>query len=166
MNRPKTRRTISRPPLLLGVAVKSANEIVTELLEAKTVDDIAKLGDEVYLCKALNEVYAPFVLTVDTYEKLFAGVEAIRRSLRCVRSYPFINRQAEAIFALTELEGRKRNRRLGFTDAMYKDRTLSRQWYRSIAQLVHSDKNGGDSAPMQLLKDLYEMMTHETAPED
>lgn len=143
-----------------------SREIVAELLEAKSVNDLASLGSEADLCKALNEIYHPFELSADTYEKLFAAIEAIQGSLSNLKSYPFVSRQAEAVFALTELEGKERNVRLGFTDAMYKDSTLSRQWYKSIAQLVHSDKIGGDPSPMQLLKDLYEMITHEPAPEE
>lgn len=146
--------------------MKPSEKIFAELFEAKSINDLASLGSEGDLCKLLNQVYHPFRLDADTYEKIFAAIKAIRGSLSNLRSYPFVSRQAEAVFALTELEGKQRNDRLGFTEAMYKDRILSRQWYRSIAQLVHSDKIDGDPGPMQLLKDLYEMITHEPAPEE
>lgn len=146
--------------------MKSSKEIVAELLEAKTVEDLERLGSQTDLCKALNEVYRPFELSADTYEKLFAAVEAIRSSLLNLNSYPFVSRQAEAVYSLTELEGKKRNDRLGVTDAMYKDKPLARQWYKSIVQLVHSDKIGGGPGPIQLLKKLYEKIAHEPAPEE
>lgn len=146
--------------------MKPSEENFAELFEVKSISDLAKLGSAVDLCKLLNEVYYPFKLDGDTYETIFAAVKAVRESLSNLKSYPFVSRQAEAVFALTELGGKERNVRLGFTDAMYKDTLLSRQWYKSIAQLVHSDKIDGDPGPMQLLKDLYEMITHEPAPEE
>ena len=146
--------------------MKSSKEIVAALLEAKTVKALEQLGSQADLCKALNEVYRPFELSADTYEKLFAAVEAIRSSLLNLKSYPFVSRQAEAVYSLTELDGKKRNERLGVTDVMFKDKSLARQWYRSIAQLVHSDKIGGDRGPIQSLNKLYEKITHEPAPEE
>lgn len=146
--------------------MKSSKEIVAALLEAPKVEDLEPLGSPADLCKALNEVYHPFELSADTYEKLFAAVEAIRSSLLNLKSYPFVSRQAKAVYSLTELEGKKRNDQLGVTDDMYEDKPLARQWYRSIAQLVHSDKIGGDRVPYQLLKKLYEKITHEPAPEE
>lgn len=146
--------------------MKSSKQIVAALLEAKKVEDLRRLGSEADLCKALNEVYRPFELSADTYEKLFAAVEAIRSSLLNLKSYPFVSRQAEAVYSLTELEGKQRNDRLGITEAMYDDKPLARHWYRSIAQLVHSDKVDGDRGPYQLLKKLYEKITHEPAPDE
>lgn len=146
--------------------MKSSKEIVAALLEAQKIEDLERLGSQADLCKALNEVYHPLELSADTYETLFAAVEAIRSSLLNLTSYPFVSRQAEAVYSLTKLEGMKRNDQLGVTDAMYEDKPLARQWYKSIAQLVHSDKIGGDRAPYQLLKKLYEKITHEPAPEE
>lgn len=146
--------------------MKTSKEIVAELIDAKKVEELEQLGGVAELCVALNEVYQPFELSADSYEKIFAAVEAIRASLLNLKSYPFVSRQAEAVYSLTELEGSKRNDRLGVTDAMYEDKSLARQWYKSIAQLVHSDKIGGDRQPIQSLKKLYEKVTHEPAPED
>ncbi|RQM49325.1 hypothetical protein EHZ19_06700 [Paraburkholderia bannensis] len=146
--------------------MNSSKEIVAALFEAKKVEDLERLGSQADLCTALNEVYHPFELSADTYEKLFSAVEAVRSSLRNLNSYPFVSRQAAVVYNLTELEGAKRNERLGVTDAMYDDKALARRWYKSIAQLVHSDKVGGDSGPMQSLKKLYEKITHEPAPEE
>jgi hypothetical protein len=146
--------------------VKSSKEIVAALLEAKEVEDLKPLGSQADLCKALNEVYHPFELSADTYEKLFAAVEAIQSSLLNLKSYPFVSRQAKAVFSLTELEGKNRNDQLGVTEAMFEDKALARQWYKSLAQLVHSDKVDGDRGPFQLLQKLYEKITHEPAPEE
>lgn len=150
----------------IGIAVTPSKEIVAALFEAKKVEDLEELGSQHELRKALNEVYRPFELSADTYEQIFAAVEAIRSSLLDLKSYPFVNRQAQAVYNLTELEGKKRNHQLGVTDEMFKDKAVARRWYKSWAQVIHSDKIGGDPSPMQLLKRLYEKITHEPAPED
>lgn len=149
----------------IGRSVNSSSEIITAIFEAKKFEDLECLGREVELQNLLNEVFQPFVLSVDTYEQIFAAVEAIRSSLSYLKSYPFVSRQAQAVYALTELDGVKRNECLGVTEEIYKDKALARQWYKSWAQLIHSDKIGGDPVPMQLLKKLYEKITHEPSPE-
>lgn len=143
--------------------MKPSKEIVAELLEAKSVDILASFGSVEYLLTAINEVYHPFELHADTYERLYEAIEAVRASFLSLKSYPFVSRQAEAVFALTELDGTQRNTRLGYTKAISRNKRLSHKWYRSVAQLVHSDKINNDPVPMQLLEDLYEKITHASA---
>lgn len=149
-----------------GVGVKRSEALVAALLEAKTLKDVENLGSQADLCSALNEVYHPFELSVDSYKDVLTAVNAIRSSLLNLKTYPFVNRQAEVIFSLDELDGKRRNKRLGVTDVMYEDKGLAKQWYRSIAQLIHSDKIGGDPRPIQELNSLYEKITHEPAADE
>jgi len=141
--------------------VKSSKNIVSEALAANSIEDLKVLGSAKEICKALNEVYCPFELSADTYEQIFTAVEAIRSSLINLKSYPFVSRAEEVIFCLTEVDSPGRNARLGVEDQMYRDKILAKKWYKSIAQIVHSDKTGGDSRPMQALQELYEEITHE-----
>jgi hypothetical protein len=160
-----TRKNEALKKLAIGVDVKSSKEIVAALFDAKRVEDLERIGSQAYLCEVLNEVYHPFELSADNYEKLFSAVEALRSSLGNLNSYPFVSYQASVVYNLTELEGVKRNKRLGVTEDMYKDKAAAKRWYKSLVQLVHSDKVGGDRRPMQSLNKLYEKITHEPAPE-
>lgn len=146
--------------------MKSSAEIIAALFEVRKVEDLEILGSVVELQNTLNELFQPFVLSVDTYEQIYLAMGSIRSSFMYIKSYPFVSRQAEAIFSLTELEGKKRNERLGITDEMFEDKDLARKWYKSLAQIIHSDKIGGNRVPMQLLNKLYEKITHEPAPEE
>lgn len=146
--------------------MNSSAEIIAALFEARKVEDLKILGSVVELQNTLNDLFQPFVLSADTYEQIYLAVDSIRSSLMHLKSYPFVSRQAEAIFSLTELEGKNRNERLGITDEMYEDKDLARKWYKSLVQIIHSDKIGGNPVPVQLLKKLYEKITHEPAPEE
>jgi hypothetical protein len=143
--------------------VEPSKKIISEIFDAKSVGELKKLGSEAQICKVLNEIYYPFELSVDTHEKLLAAVDTIRSSLFNLKSYPFVSRTAEVVFYLTELDGQARTARLGVTDEMYSDKLLAKKWFRSLAQIVHSDKIGGDSRPMQQLKKIYESITFENA---
>ncbi|KIK83087.1 hypothetical protein [Pseudomonas sp. W15Feb9B] len=146
--------------------MESSKGIISEILDAKSIEILKGLGSEAEICKVLNEVYHPFELAADTYEKLFAAVDAIRSSLVHLKSNPFVSRQAEIVFCLTELNGTARSARLGITDEMYENKLLAKKWYKSLAQIVHSDRLSGDSRPMQELQKIYESITFESADDE
>jgi len=135
---------------------------ISEIINSKTVAELKKIGSEAEICAILNRIYYPFELSANTYQKILAALHAIHSSLTKLKHYPFVNRQAELAFCLTELDGKERNTRLGITDKMYADKELARKWYKSIAQFVHSDKIGGDRRPIQELQKIYESITFES----
>ena len=70
---------------------------------------------------------------------------------------PFVSKQAEFIYYLTQLEGKQRNRAIGITDEHYEDTNIAKKWYEEVSQLVHPDKGGGATA-FNVLRKLYEVM--------
>jgi hypothetical protein len=58
---------------------------------------------------------------------------------------PFVSREAELVFYLTQLDGKKRNELLGITEAHYEDRELAEEWHNSIYQHVKDNKEAIDS---------------------
>jgi len=92
-------------------------------------------------------------------EELFKVVKFLQEKWIDAVPGPFVSRQAEIIFCLTQMEGRKRNELLGLTDEHYQDAVLAKQWYRSLRQFVHSDRKGGSDAAFIALDRLYKIVT-------
>ena len=128
------------------------------LTEARTTADLEELGSIDEVRHQLAEIVQPLRVDGASYDELLAVVRTLQDKWLGFRKGPFVSSQAEYVFYLTELDGSVRNQRLGITDAHYHDQKLAKQWFRSMRNLVHSDK-GGDDRAFRKLKDLYEVMT-------
>ena len=75
---------------------------------------------------------------------------------------PFISKQAEYIYYLTELDGKTRNNKLGLTDIHYESKKEAKKWYKNIARLVHPDKlKLKNDIPFKVLRKIYEIITND-----
>lgn len=71
---------------------------------------------------------------------------------------PFVSKQAEFIYYLTQLSGKQRNKSIGITDRHYEDKSVADAWYSEVSKLVHPD-NGGSATAIDNLNELYDVMT-------
>lgn len=96
--------------------------------------------------------------------------EAIIRlcnTLRVIKVTPkatsgFFNTEAErVIFLLTHVDGKRRNDELGIRRVMYCDKEKAKQWYKSLARLIHPDKCNHElaSEAFNELQNLHHIMT-------
>ena len=136
-------------------------EYLSKILDAETIEDLMWVGPTSDIVIKLNTAFHPFVLTVDSYEELLVAIRAIRKTWPEKNEGPFVSRQAEVVFYLTQTDGKLRKKFLKITDDHYRDRKLAKKWFKSLAQVIHSDKIGQDPIPFQTLSKLYEEMTHE-----
>ncbi len=72
----------------------------------------------------------------------------------------FKSKQAELLFYLTKLEGKKRNELLGLTNAHYENKELAKKWYQQINKYAHPDK-GGSKEAFIVLKKIYDILIEE-----
>lgn len=141
--------------------MKESKEYLSKILDAETIEDLMGIGPASEILNELNTSFHPFVLTTDSYKDLLEAVKAIRKTwLKGIKG-PFVSRQAEIIFYLTKTDGKLRKKFLEITDEHYRDRKLARKWFKSLAQIIHSDKIGEDPVPFQTLSKIYEEMTRE-----
>lgn len=129
-----------------------------DLTEVRTAQDLERLGSVDEIRQQLGEIVRPLKVDGSSYAELFAVVQTLQEKWLDLREGPFVSRQAELVFYLTKLDGSVRNEFLGITDAHYHDPKVAKRWFRSMSQLVHSDR-GGDDGAFQTLQDLYDVMT-------
>ncbi|MEN5314357.1 hypothetical protein [Pseudomonas koreensis] len=141
--------------------MKESREYLSKILDAESIEDLMGVGPASDILNKLNANFHPFVLTVDSYKDLLEAVKAVRRSWPKENKGPFVSRQAEIVFYLTKTDGKLRKKFLEITDEHYRDRKLAKKWFKSLAQIIHSDKIGEDPIPFQTLSKIYEEMTHE-----
>lgn len=128
-----------------------------EIEKISSVEDLRKTGSIPDLVKLIKNKISPLTIEADTYDELFDVVIFLQKNFVPYIKGPFISRQAEFIYYLTELEGKQRNRAIGITDNHYEDKNIAKKWYKEISQLVHPDK-GGDATAFNVLRKLYEVM--------
>ncbi|WP_265432586.1 hypothetical protein [Aeromonas salmonicida] len=128
-----------------------------ELEEISSVEDLRKAGNIPDLVKQIKNTISPLTIEADTYDELFDVVIFLQKNFVSFIKGPFISRQAEFIYYLTELEGKQRNRAIGITDNHYEDKNIAKKWYKEVSQLVHPDK-GGNATAFNVLRKLYEVM--------
>jgi len=98
------------------------------------------------------------MLMVSIY-KLMELKELVKGNENYKGSY-FKSKQAELLFYLTKLDGKKRNELLGLTDEHYENKNLAKRWYREINKYIHPDK-GGNKEAFIVLKNLYDILVEE-----
>lgn len=128
-----------------------------KLEKISSIEDLRKAGNIPDLVKQIKNTISPLTIEANTYHELFDVVIFLQKNLVSFIKGPFISKQAEFIYYLTELEGKQRNRAIGITDDHYEDKNIAKKWYKEVSQLVHPDK-GGDAAAFSMLRKLYEVM--------
>lgn len=125
--------------------------------EISSLDDIKEYKKTSNLRDDIQALISPLKIEVSNDEELLSIVEILKANWLGFNEGPFVSKQAEFIYYLTQLEGKQRNKALGITDEHYENTTIAKKWYKEISQLVHPDK-GGDATAFNVLRKLYEVM--------
>lgn len=123
----------------------------------QSIEDLKQLGSIKDLVEQLQKLVTPLKVEAKTYEEVFEIVCTLQKSWLSFAKGPFISKQAEYVYYLTQLEGKQRNDAIGITDQHYDDLAVAKKWFKELAQLVHPDK-GGNSEAFDVLKKLYDVM--------
>jgi len=132
-----------------------------KILDASSVESLKALGAVPQLCRDLQEIVSPLKVEAQSYEDLYEIVQMMQKKWVDAIPGPFVSRRAEAIFYLTKLEGDVRFKMLGLTEQHFADPQLAKKWYRSLVQLVHSDREGGNDEALIALQKLYAIIGFE-----
>lgn len=130
--------------------------------DVKSVDELKSLGSIDDLIHLLELDLKPLRIGAHTYEELFEVVLKLRRNWVPYIKGPFLSKQQEYIYYLTQLDGRQRSIALGISDRHYADKSAADRWFKKIASLVHPDK-GGDDAAFIVAKKLHDVMVESEA---
>lgn len=128
-----------------------------ELEKIKSVEDLRNAGSISKLVKKIKSLIRPLTIEANTYDELFKIVCCLQKNWLPLVKGPFISKQAEFVYYLTQLEGKQRNVALGITDDLYEDVAKAKKWYKKLSLLVHPDK-GGDNKAFVILTQLYDVM--------
>tara|TARA_R110001599_G_scaffold78865_1_gene214040 strand:+ start:753 stop:1166 length:414 start_codon:yes stop_codon:yes gene_type:complete len=120
--------------------------------EISNIENLEASGTVTELRQQLQEMVFPLRVEAESYEDLFKVVLLLQKKWIDDIKGPFVSRKAEFIFYLTKLDGEKRNDLLGLTEEHFRDPALAKKWYRSLVQLIHSDRDGSDEAFLELQK--------------
>ena len=125
----------------------------------KSIEDLENSGSITDWIVYLRNLIKPLTIEeIETYTELFEIVRAIQKNWLPVIDGPFISKQAEIIYYLTELDGKKRAEKLGLNDEHYNDKAKAKIWYQKLSNLVHPDK-GGNKEAFSTLKKIYDTIT-------
>lgn len=136
-----------------------------KISEISSLDDIQEYKKTSNLRDDIQKLIFPLKTEASSDEELLSIVEFLKAKWLGFKEGPFVSRQAEFIYYLSQLEGKQRNRAIGITDEHYEDTTIARKWYKEVSQLVHPDK-GGDATAFNVLRKLYEVMVDVKEDED
>jgi len=128
-----------------------------ELEKITSIEDLRNAGSISNLVKKIKSLIRPLTIEANTYDELFEIVRCLQENWLPLVKGPFISKQAEFVYYLTQLEGKQRNIALGITDDLYENKDEAKKWYKKLSQLVHPDK-GGNSKAFVILTRLYNVM--------
>lgn len=131
-----------------------------ELIKSvQSIEEVKKLGTEEEIKNLIEDIISPIKIIAETYEEIFEIILKLQEKWIDFKKGPFINKQEEYIFYLTELEGKQRNNKLGIVNELYEDKKLAKSWYKNIAKYVHPDKSKcKDETAFKVLNDIYQVM--------
>lgn len=122
-----------------------------------SVEDLKAVGSVSELVFEVQDMVHPLIVKAESYDELFEIICCLQKNWLPMAKGPFISKQSEFVYYLTNLEGAQRNNAIGLTDDLYDDTELAKKWYRSLSQLVHPDK-GGDPVAFDVLRKLYDVI--------
>lgn len=128
-----------------------------KLNDVNSVEDLKKVGTVSEIVQKIQNIVKPLFVKAETYDDLFEIICCLQKNWLPMVKGPFISKQSEYIYYLTQLEGQQRNKAIGLTDDLYDDTELAKKWFKSLSQLVHPDK-GGDPTAFNVLRQLYEVI--------
>lgn len=128
-----------------------------KISEINSFDDIYDYQKSSNLRQDLKQLISPLKFEADTDEELFKLIMMLKNKWADLIVGPFLSDQQEYIYYLTKLEGKQRNKALGITDEHYEDKKLAKEWKKSLALKVASDRGGCDQA-MTVLLSIYEAL--------
>jgi len=131
------------------------------IFKISNIDDLKSLGKFSEVKSNLKKIVCPLELKARSWEEIFKVVKLLQEKWIDAIPGPFVSRQAEIIFYLTKLDGKKRNEFLGLAEEHYKDINLAKKWHRSLRKFVHSDRKGGNDAAFIALEKLYKIVTYQ-----
>lgn len=118
------------------------NSILEKLKKCDCVENLNEIGTVENILDAINEEISPLVINATTYQEIYKALN----KLAChwdtfqLDDY-FKNERSKYIFALTYMEGKRRNEIIGLTDDLYENKDKAKKWYRGIAKKIHPDHN-------------------------
>jgi hypothetical protein len=137
-----------------------------ELKDIKTLDELKELGTIEEIKTKVEDTISPIKISANSFEELLEVIFVLKEKWIGLVEGPFVSKEAEYIYYLTELDGKNRTKKLGITDKHYVDKDTAKKWYREIAKLVHPDKNNSnDNKAFEVLTELYKVMTDESEDE-
>lgn len=125
-----------------------------------SIEDLQELGTVSEIAEKIQSLVSPLLVQADSYDEMLELIRCLQKNWLPIAKGPFISKQAEFVYYLTELEGGQRNKAIGLNDEFYDDIDLAKKWYKSLSQLVHPDK-GGDAIAFNVLRNLYEVIVDE-----
>ncbi len=129
-----------------------------KIFSANDIESLEALGTVAELRQQLQEVVSPLKVEAESYDDLLKVIQVLQEKWIDAVPGPFVSRKAEVIFYLTKLEGDQRRQLLGLTEEHFQDAALAKKWFRSLRQLVHSDREGGSDEAFLALQKIYKLV--------
>lgn len=129
-----------------------------ELPKVKSVKSLMKLGNIEDISREIREIMSPIDVKIESYQDAYDAIGVLKKKWVPWQPGPFLSKTSELCFVLTEMDGKKRNKYLGITEDMYRDKKKASKWYKDIAKYVHPDLIGGDEKPFIALKEVYNII--------
>lgn len=135
-----------------------------------TIEDLKTISDEEELkvmaplediIKVIEKEIYPLSIHVNSYAEVNNVIKKLKNHWNTFQDdIYFQNKSARYIFALTHMEGKERNRIIELTEELYDDECRAKEWYRSVAKIIHPDMNQADQKnaekAMDVLSEIYD----------
>lgn len=109
--------------------------------ECTTKEDLERIGSYETI---KNEIECDFDKTIEVkagnLHVLFKTIEKIKKIFYKEKDEFFCSETKKFIFALTELDGKNRQKILEVTSLHYKNKDIADQWKKKIASKIHEDR--------------------------
>ena len=139
---------------IMEITIESLKNISSE----EQLKCIAPLSD---LISAIEKEISPLSIHVTTYEELYEIVIVLKKHWNTFQDdVYFQSESARYIFALTHMEGKKRNEIIALTNELYGDEHKAKVWYKSVVKRIHPDVNQPNQEDaekaMEKLNEIYD----------
>lgn len=132
-------------------------EIIEKFSTISTLEELKNIGTFEKSLDELQNIVEPLYIRAKTFEELLEVLLVLKENWLSFIDGPFVSRQQELIYYLTQLDGEDRRRALSIPDDLFKDTEEVKKWHQKIVKYVHPDK-GGNNLAFQNLQEIYKIL--------
>lgn len=141
-------------------SIKKTEIKIEDLKKVSTQEELEEIASLNDIISFIEKEIKPLRINATTFQELYEVILILEKHWDSFQDDTYFkNESSRYIFALTKMDGSKRNEILKLNDDIYEDEKKAKEWYRMIAKKIHPDSNPRNQTDatnaMNILKHIY-----------